>query len=48
MVKEENKKKFKCEACGFLYKEKAWAKKCEDFCRKNHSCSIEITKHAIK
>ena len=51
MVKEETKNNenlFKCEACGFYYKEKGWAKKCEDFCNKNKSCNIEITKHSVQ
>ena len=51
MVKKETKNNenlFKCEACGFFYKEKEWAEKCEDFCNKYKSCSTDITKHAIK
>lgn len=51
MVKEEikdNKKLYICEECGFVYKEKEWAEKCEKWCREKHSCNIEITKHAVK
>ena len=51
MVKElmkHGKKYFQCEECGFYYKEKKWAQKCEDFCKKRKSCSIEITKHSVK
>lgn len=51
MVKKETKNNedlFKCEACGFYYKEKGWAKKCEDFCNKYRSCSMEITKHSVQ
>lgn len=44
----KNKKYFVCEECNFLYKEKKWAQKCEDFCKKYKSCSIEITKHSVK
>lgn len=50
MVEEkikDNKKYFICEECKFAYKEKEWARKCEEWCKKNHSCNIEITKHAI-
>jgi len=39
---------FKCMECGFLYKEKPWAEKCEDYCKRYHACSVEITKHAVK
>jgi len=24
-----------------------WAEKCEEFCKKHHACSLEITKHAV-
>tara|TARA_Y100000294_G_C8568649_1_gene341840 strand:- start:932 stop:1090 length:159 start_codon:yes stop_codon:yes gene_type:complete len=37
-----------CEACDMTYKEEEIAKKCEDWCNKNHSCNIEIIKHAVK
>ncbi len=47
MVKEKEKL-FVCEECELLYKDKHWAKKCENWCKKNKSCNLEITKHAIK
>ena len=51
MVKEEiknGKTYFMCEECLMYYKAKELAQKCEDFCRENHACSIEITKHAVE
>ena len=51
MVKQQEQDKTRiyiCEACGFGYKEKQLAQKCEDFCKKNNSCSLEITKYAVK
>ena len=51
MVKKYNKNNktyFICEECNMRYKTEELAQKCEDFCRKNKSCSIEIIKHAIK
>lgn len=39
---------YKCPECGLEYQEKEWAKKCEDWCKKNKSCNLEITKHAFK
>lgn len=51
MVKEvdkNGKKYFQCEICKFYYKTRELAQKCEDFCNKYKSCSIEITKHAVK
>ncbi|MBI2042829.1 hypothetical protein HYT25_00380 [Candidatus Pacearchaeota archaeon] len=50
-MKEENvegKIVYKCEKCGFYYKTKNFAEKCEDFCKKHKSCNLNITKHAIK
>ena len=37
---------YKCPECGFEYKEKQWAEKCEAWCSKYKSCNLEITKHA--
>ena len=48
IIEKSKKKYFQCEICGFIYKEKKWAQKCENFCKKNKSCSLNITKHAIK
>lgn len=51
MVREVEKNKityFECEECGLLYKEKDWAGKCQEWCSRNKSCNLEITKHAIK
>ena len=36
-----------CGACGFKYKTKVLASKCEAYCTKNKSCNFEITKHSI-
>lgn len=40
MVKKIIKKDavvYQCESCDFLYKEKAWAEKCEAWCKKYKS-----------
>ncbi len=50
MVKKIKKKKdilYQCEACSFLYQEKDWAEKCEEWCNTYKSCNIEITQHAF-
>jgi hypothetical protein len=49
MVREidnNDEKRFICEACGFTYKEREWAEKCEDYCTTHGACSIDITRHA--
>lgn len=51
MVKEIEKKGkiyYICEECGFAYESKDIAQKCEDWCKENHSCNIEITKSAVQ
>lgn len=46
-LKERDKKLFICEECRFVYLDKDMARRCEEFCSKYHSCSLEITKNAI-
>lgn len=51
MVKEkvkDDKTLYICEGCEFAYEDKEWAEKCEDYCKKHHSCNMEITAHAVK
>ena len=36
-----------CDACGFAYKEKELAEKCQSWCEQHQSCNLEITQHAI-
>ncbi len=50
MVKELRKDDvtlYICEACGFAYKEKELAEKCQHWCRQYQSCNLEITQHAV-
>ena len=51
MVKETNFKgkiAFKCMKCGWMYEDKKWAEKCEDYCKKHKACNIKLAKYAIK
>lgn len=50
MVKElrkDDSKLYVCEACGFAYKEKELAEKCQQWCEQHQSCNLEITQHAV-
>lgn len=51
MVKEavtsDNEIVYVCEECGFAYKEREWAEKCQKWCRQHQSCNLEITEHAV-
>jgi len=38
---------FICKECGMKYHDEATAKKCEEWCKKNKSCNLEIIKYAI-
>lgn len=51
MVKETNFEGdtvFVCEKCGWLYKDKGIAEKCQAWCEKHKSCNLEFEKHSIK
>ncbi|MDO8537612.1 MAG: hypothetical protein Q7S21_01885 [archaeon] len=45
---KKTEKFFECNECGMKFKEKTWAQKCENWCKKHHTCHIEIIKHAIE
>ncbi|HLC65656.1 MAG TPA: hypothetical protein VJI46_06055 [Candidatus Nanoarchaeia archaeon] len=50
MVKKikKGKKVFMCEECSMKYEDEPIAKKCEEWCRKHHSCNVEITRNAVE
>ena len=51
MVEKINYQKrdhYYCEDCKLVYESIDWAEKCEDWCRENNSCNVEITSHSIK
>ena len=39
---------YKCEKCGWMYREKNVAEKCENYCEKHKVCNLEYQKYAIK
>ncbi|MEM1986468.1 MAG: hypothetical protein QXW80_05585 [Candidatus Micrarchaeia archaeon] len=50
MVREkriENKVIYLCNVCGLGYLDLETAKRCEEWCKKTNTCSIEITKKAV-
>ena len=47
MVKK-TKSRYECDECHYIYKEKIWAERCENWCKKYKSCNLKITKNAIK
>lgn len=44
---EKETELYPCPACGFRYREKVWAEKCEAWCREHQSCNLEIINHAV-
>jgi hypothetical protein len=46
MPKDEPKDRYECPECHLRYRDAAWAKKCEAWCQKYHSCNLEIVFHA--
>ena len=47
-VEKDGKVYFQCEDCKLLYDNREWTGKCESWCKKHHSCNIEITSHAVQ
>ena len=45
MIKD---KLYQCKECKLYYKDKNLAKECEEYCKSHKSCSLEITKHAVR
>jgi len=43
----KKRKIFTCSRCGYSYKEREWAKKCEAWCTKYKTCNLEINEHRI-
>ncbi|MBI5072876.1 hypothetical protein HZA99_03590 [Candidatus Woesearchaeota archaeon] len=43
----QKNKLYRCSICHFQYKTKAWAEKCEQWCKIHKSCNMDITKYAI-
>lgn len=46
ITQKENQELYQCEECGFHYREKELAERCESWCREHKSCSLEITAYA--
>ncbi|MBU5537361.1 MAG: hypothetical protein QXO57_00980 [Candidatus Aenigmatarchaeota archaeon] len=42
-----DKEIYKCVICGFGYKNKDLAEKCQNWCSTHKSCNLQITKNAI-
>ena len=50
MVRKEvkgDKNHFRCEICDFYYLKESLAKKCEEFCKENNSCNLDIVQYAV-
>ncbi|MBI5392346.1 hypothetical protein HZA96_00620 [Candidatus Woesearchaeota archaeon] len=43
-----NEKLFSCNICGINYQEEIYAKQCNEWCKRNNSCNLNIIKHAVK
>ncbi|MEK6900592.1 MAG: hypothetical protein AABX05_05695 [Nanoarchaeota archaeon] len=51
MVKKQQykgKSLFRCGSCSLLYLKEAIAYDCEVYCKKHKSCSLEISKQAVR
>lgn len=43
----EKSKTYICAECGYEYKEKEWAIKCQKWCAEHKSCNMDIINHGI-
>lgn len=48
VVEREGESLYTCEVCGFAYREKDWAEKCQAWCSTHPSCNMKITQHAVE
>jgi transposase-like protein len=39
---------YRCDECGFHYRDKATAERCRAWCREHKSCNLDITKDAVE
>jgi hypothetical protein len=39
---------YQCPACGLHYIDKNKAEECEEFCRANNACSLDITRFSVE
>ncbi len=39
---------YTCEECGLGYDDRAMAEECEGYCSTHQSCSLKITRHAVR
>jgi uncharacterized C2H2 Zn-finger protein len=46
-IKKENEVFYQCPECGFYYREREWAEKCENWCKEKKSCNLEIIQKAL-
>ncbi len=45
-LNEDNQILYQCEECSLKYEEKEWAEKCENWCKENNSCNLDIIQHS--
>lgn len=48
MVEETEEGLYRCEECGFRYREREVAERCEEYCRTRGVCSEEITAESVE
>lgn len=46
-IKQNQQVVFICKECGIKYHDEKIAKKCEEWCKENKSCNLNIIKYAI-
>ncbi|MCP6719327.1 MAG: hypothetical protein KJI71_03790 [Patescibacteria group bacterium] len=47
-IQKKGKTFYQCGECKFIYLTKELAEKCENWCRENNSCNLDIIKQAVE
>jgi len=47
-ITKENTELYQCEECGFKYRDKETAEKCQAWCGEHNSCNLDIIKDAVQ
>lgn len=46
-LNKEGKNYFKCEVCYMYYPKEGLAQECENFCKENNACDVNLIKHSV-
>lgn len=48
MAKQNHPVSYQCEHCKLTYLDEYWQQRCEEWCRENETCNLNITMHSLE